>query len=44
MMADFEAADFALTNKQISDVVTTTVGFHIIKLLEKKNGPHPDPG
>jgi parvulin-like peptidyl-prolyl isomerase len=36
MLAEFEATAFSLTNNQISDVVTTPVGFHIIKLLNKK--------
>ena len=31
----FEAAAFSLTNNQISDVVTTQYGYHIIKLLDK---------
>ena len=35
MLPEFEAAAFSLNTNQISDVVTTTVGYHIIKLLEK---------
>lgn len=33
--AEFEATGFALNDGQISDVITTPVGYHIIKLLEK---------
>jgi foldase protein PrsA len=32
----FESAAFSMTNNQISDVVTTSYGFHIIQTLEKK--------
>ena len=35
MVAAFDAAAFSLTNNQISDVVTTEYGYHIIKLLDK---------
>jgi parvulin-like peptidyl-prolyl isomerase len=36
MLPEFEGAAFSLTNNQISEVVTTIYGFHIIKLLDKK--------
>jgi len=35
MAPEFEAAAFSLTNNQISDVVTTQFGYHIIQLLDK---------
>jgi len=35
MVAEFEAAAFSLTNNQISDVITTQYGYHIIQLLDK---------
>jgi parvulin-like peptidyl-prolyl isomerase len=35
MAPEFESAAFSLTNNQISDVVTTVYGYHIIKLLDK---------
>jgi parvulin-like peptidyl-prolyl isomerase len=34
-LAEFEAAAFALNTNQISDVVTTTSGYHLIKVLAK---------
>ncbi len=36
MAPEFEATAFSLTNNQISDVVTTVYGFHIIQTLDKK--------
>jgi len=36
MLPEFEAAAFSMTNGEISDVVTTVYGYHIIKLLGKK--------
>ena len=32
---EFEAAAFSLKTNQISDVITTTFGYHIIKLSER---------
>jgi parvulin-like peptidyl-prolyl isomerase len=35
MLPEFDAAAFSLTNNQISDVITTKWGYHIIQLLDK---------
>ena len=35
MVPEFETAAFSLTNNQISDVITTQYGYHIIQLLDK---------
>jgi parvulin-like peptidyl-prolyl isomerase len=35
MPPEVETAAFSLTNNQISDVITTTVGYDIVKLLSK---------
>jgi parvulin-like peptidyl-prolyl isomerase len=36
MVPEFESAAFALTNNQVSDVITTPYGFHIIQSMGKK--------
>jgi parvulin-like peptidyl-prolyl isomerase len=35
MVQEFETAAFSLTNNQISDVITTQYGYHVLQLLEK---------
>ncbi|HEX5399848.1 MAG TPA: peptidylprolyl isomerase [Verrucomicrobiae bacterium] len=35
MVPEFDTAAFALTNNEISDVVTTKYGYHIIKMIDK---------
>jgi len=38
MVPEFEAAAFALSTNQVSDVITTHYGYHIIKVLDRKPG------
>jgi parvulin-like peptidyl-prolyl isomerase len=35
MVAEFDAAAFSLTNNQVSDVIKTQYGYHIIKLIDR---------
>jgi parvulin-like peptidyl-prolyl isomerase len=35
MVPEFEAAAFSMQTNQISDIVTTRFGFHVLKLLQK---------
>lgn len=35
MLQEFEAAAFALNTNQVSDIVTTKYGYHLIKVIEK---------
>ena len=35
MLPEFEAAAFSLTNNQLSDIVTSAYGYHIIKAIDK---------
>ena len=35
MVPEFEATAFSMTNNQVSDVVTSQFGFHIIKMIDK---------
>jgi parvulin-like peptidyl-prolyl isomerase len=35
MVAEFDTAAFSLTNNQISDIVTSPYGYHIIQLLDR---------
>ncbi len=35
MVPEFEATAFSLTNNQVSDVITTQYGYHIIKMIDK---------
>ncbi len=35
MVPEFEAAAFSLTNNQVSDVITSSYGYHIIKQTGK---------
>jgi parvulin-like peptidyl-prolyl isomerase len=36
MVPEFESTSFSLTNNQVSDIVTSQFGFHIIKMIELK--------
>jgi parvulin-like peptidyl-prolyl isomerase len=35
MALEIDAAAFSLTNNQVSDVITTSIGYQILKLLDK---------
>jgi peptidyl-prolyl cis-trans isomerase C len=41
MLPEFEEACFALKKGQVSPVVTTAYGFHLLRLIDRREGPKP---
>ena len=44
MVPEFDQAAFSMQPGEISDLVKTQYGYHIIKVVEQEGRNHPKPG